>query len=134
MTARPSTMLPNLPRRRRGRDWTITIARVLCVVLGLLGIVPIAAAALARSAALNAWAARESGRLLEEQGLHAGYAIEVKLVPLALELTHVRVSSTDGKGDALTSDRISARPRSSRSSPGSSSSTRSESTSPPSAS
>ena len=60
---------------------------------------------------VNAWATKESGRLLAQQGLHAAYTIQVKLVPLALELTEVTLDSSDGKGPALTSDRISVRPR-----------------------
>src|SRR6202030_1700533 len=71
----------------------------------------IAITVLARSAVLNSWATRESSRLLEQQGLHADYTIQVKLVPLALELTEVKLDATDGEGPALTSDRVSARPR-----------------------
>jgi translocation and assembly module TamB len=113
MTSRPSPISSTLPppRRRRGIKWTRLIARVLCAVFGLIGLFPIAATVVARSAMLNAWATRESSRFLEQQGLHANYTIQVKLVPLALELTDVRLDASDGLGPALTSDRISARPR-----------------------
>jgi len=109
MDARQSTQLPSPPRRRRG-DWTRRIARLFCALFAAIGVLPIGLTILARSSELNAWAAKESARVLSAQGLQAGYAIQVKLVPLALELTNVRVESTDGKGPALTSDRISARP------------------------
>jgi translocation and assembly module TamB len=86
-------------------------ARVLCAVFALVGVLPLALTLLARSAALNAWAAEQSSRLLEQQGLHASYGIQVNLVPLALQLTQIRLDSSDGKGPALTSDRVTARPR-----------------------
>ena len=111
MSSRPSTWFPSPRRRRRGADWTQVVARLFCVIFGLVGVLPIAAASLARSARVNAWATKESGLLLAQQGLHARYTIQVKLVPLALELTEVTLDSTDGKGPALTSDRISVRPR-----------------------
>ncbi len=114
MPSRPSAVsssLPQPPRREHGRDWSQVFARVVCGVLALVGVLPIAVTVLARSAALNAWATRESSRLLQEQGLHADYRIQVRLVPLALELTDVKLDASDGKGPALTSDRLSARPR-----------------------
>ncbi len=111
MHSSASTELPSPPRRRRTTDWTRVFARLLCVIFAVVGILPIAVTVLARSSMLNAWAAKESGRLLAQQGLHATYTIQVKLVPLALELTEVTLDSSDGKGPALTSDRISARPR-----------------------
>ena len=111
MSPRSSTRLPARPRRPRGGGWTQLVARVFCTVFALIGVLPIAVTVLARSAMLNAWAAKKSSQLLTQQGLHAKYRIDVKLVPLALELTDVVLDSTDGKGPALTSDRISARPR-----------------------
>jgi translocation and assembly module TamB len=80
-------------------------------MFAMVGVLPIGLTLLARSSELNAWAAKESARALSAEGLQAGYAIQVRLVPLALELTGVRVEATDGKGPALTSDRISVRPR-----------------------
>ncbi len=108
-----SSALPRIPRARRGwrRDWAKLVARLFCGVFALIGMLPIATTVLARSALLNSWATKESGRLLEQLGLHATYTIQIKLVPLALELTEVKLDASDGKGPALTSDRISARPR-----------------------
>jgi translocation and assembly module TamB len=113
MNPRPSpvsSLLPSLRPRRR-IDWTRLLAQILCTILGTIGLLPIALTFLARSASLNAWATRESASLLAQQGLHAAYTIQVKLVPLALELTDVKLDASDGQGPALTSDRISARPR-----------------------
>jgi translocation and assembly module TamB len=87
------------------------VAKALCVVFAAIGILPIAATVLARSSLLNGWAASQSSALLAAQGLRASYAIEVSLWPLELELTSVRIDSTDGGKPALTSDRIAARPR-----------------------
>ena len=87
------------------------MARVFCALFALVGTLPVAATALARLSAVSAWAARESTALLAKQGIQASYAIEVKLLPLALELTHVRVDSTDGGLPALVADRVSARPK-----------------------
>ena len=107
--SRKSTQLPSLSRRRR--DWAQLFARMVCVLFASIGILPLAATALARSPLLNAWAARESSKVLSAQGLHASYAIEVHLWPLELELSNVRIDSSDGGKPALTSDRLSARPR-----------------------
>ncbi len=87
------------------------VARAFVVLFALVGSLPIALTALARSPVINTWAARESSKLLAHEGIRASYSIEVKLLPLALELTNVRVDSTDHGPPALTSDRISARPR-----------------------
>jgi translocation and assembly module TamB len=106
-----SSSLPPIQGGRRGRDWTRVFARGMCVLFAIIGALPIAVSLLARSPAVNAWATRESGQLLAQQGLHASYTIQIKLVPLALELTDVKLDASDGKGPALTSDRLSVRPR-----------------------
>ncbi len=105
-----SSGLPRVPRKRR-RDWTMIVARVFVVLFALVGAVPVALAALARSPAINAFAARETSRVLSSQGIRASYAIDVHLLPISVELTNVTVASTDGGPAAVTSDRISVRPR-----------------------
>jgi translocation and assembly module TamB len=77
----------------------------------VVGVLPVAVGVLARSARINAWAAKQSSAALAQQGITASYTIDVKLVPLALELTDVVLPSSDGNVPALASDRISVRPR-----------------------
>jgi len=87
------------------------LADILGFVFALIGVLPVATGAVLRSVPARQWAARETTRLLRQQGVVATYDVEVKLWPLAVELTNLEVASTDGHGPALTSPRASVRPR-----------------------
>jgi translocation and assembly module TamB len=96
------------PRRNPGR-W---LARALCLVFGLVGLIPPLAGALIRWGPVRDWAARETTHLLDEQlGIRATYEVHVSLWPLALELEDVTVYSSDGGAPALSAPRITLRPR-----------------------
>ncbi len=84
---------------------------MLCVALALVGVLPFAATLVIRSAWARDWAARETQRLLREQALVASYSPSVRVWPLAIELDHVRLESSDQGAPALECDRISVRPR-----------------------
>jgi translocation and assembly module TamB len=98
-------------RRRRRRAWSERVAQVLCVVLAGIGTLPFLATLVIRSAWARDWAAAASRRLLETQRIEATFAPSLRVWPLALELDHVRVESTDGGGPAVECTRILVRPK-----------------------
>jgi translocation and assembly module TamB len=98
-------------RRRRRRDWGRVLARVLCAVLALIGLVPFVATLVVRSAWARDWAARETQRLLRQQGVVASYAPSLRVWPLAVELDHLRLESSDGGAPVLECSRVALRPR-----------------------
>jgi translocation and assembly module TamB len=96
------------PRRDLGR-W---LARTLCLLFALIGLIPPIAGALLRWGPVRQWAADETTRLLDEQlGIKASYQVHVSLWPLALELADVTLYSSDGGAPALSAPRITLRPR-----------------------
>jgi translocation and assembly module TamB len=105
------TALPAVRRRRKRRDWGRTVAKALCIVLAIVGLVPFAATLVVRSAWARTWAARKTEELLRTQGIVARYDIGLRVWPLAIELTNVRVDSSDGGPPALECARARVRPR-----------------------
>ncbi|HEX4447120.1 MAG TPA: hypothetical protein VH044_10300, partial [Polyangiaceae bacterium] len=87
------------------------MARVLCVGLALVGLLPFVVALVIKSAWARGWAARETQRLLQEQGIAASYAPSLRLWPLAVQLDHIRVESNDGGTPLLECERVALRPR-----------------------
>ena len=108
---RQSTALPPPPRKLRRRDWGRLLARLLCVVFALVGVLPIGLTVLVRSSWARGWASRETERILREQKIDAKYDVGLRLWPLAVELRNVEIASTDGGGPALTSARVAAQPK-----------------------
>jgi translocation and assembly module TamB len=105
-------MLPTPPVHSvAGRDWGAVVATILCFLFAGVGVVPFALVAVVRSAWAETWAVTETEHLLRDQGIVASYSVGVRLWPLAVELTNLKVDSTDGGGPALVSPRTSARPR-----------------------
>ncbi len=103
----PSSSYP--PRRR---DWGRIVARVLCALFALLGLLPLSLGFIARTDAARAWASQETSRALRESlGLEASYEVSISLLPLQLALVNLQVQSTDGQGPALTADRAAITPR-----------------------
>src|SRR5579883_1042152 len=98
-------------RRRRRRDWGRALARTACVLLAAVGAMPFLATLVVRSAWASAWAARETQRVLRDQGVVATYAPSLRVWPIAVELDRLRVESTDGGGPALECDRVLVRPK-----------------------
>ena len=88
-----------------------SIARVVCVLLALVGILPFATTVVLRSTWARAWAARETEHLLAASGITASFAVALHVWPLAIELDEVRVESTDGGAPLLASERVTIRPR-----------------------
>lgn len=115
MPPRPSrsivSSLPPAPRRRRPARVGRALARVLSVLLALVGMLPFLAVGFIRSAYARDWALRETGKALRDQGIVARFDVSLRLWPLSVELDNVQVESTDGGGPALTARRAAIRPR-----------------------
>jgi len=105
------TALPAVRRRRKRRDWGRGIARALCVVLALVGLLPFATTLAVRSTWVRTWAARETEHALRDQGIVARYAVALRVWPLAVELTDVRVDSRGGGAPVLECTRVRIRPK-----------------------
>jgi translocation and assembly module TamB len=109
---RSSTLLPAPPLHAPApRDWGALVAYLLCVLFAAVGALPFLLAGIVRSSWAETWAVRETEQLLRDQGVPASYRVAVRLWPVALELTNLRVESTDGKGPAIVSPRASVKPR-----------------------
>jgi len=109
---RSSTVLP-APHLRPPvrRDWGAIVAHFLCVVFAALGVLPFLLGGVLRSSWAERWAARETERLLEGQGVLATYRVSVRLWPLAIEFGDLNVASSDGGSPALKAPRARVRPR-----------------------
>ena len=81
------------------------------LVLALVGVVPVLAVIVARSNWARQWAVKETGRILQSQGLSAQYELKTHFWPISAELAQVRLDSIDGGAPALVCDRILVRPR-----------------------
>jgi translocation and assembly module TamB len=109
---RASTQLPPEPRIRvRGRDWGRLLARVLCVILALIGLLPMGIVLVLRSHFVRNWAVHEVEGLLRGQGIVATYKLSPNFWPLGLELRDLRVESTDGGSPVLSAARATVRPK-----------------------
>lgn len=106
---RSSTLLPATRRRRRRLGtW---LARALCGLLALVGLVPFVLALLVRMPSVRARATNEALALLRANGVEASFDLEVSIVPLSVALRDVRVESVDGGPPAAVVPRAVARPR-----------------------
>lgn len=106
------TSIPEPARRpARRADWGRRVARVLCALFAVVGVLPFAIFFIVRTPWVRHWATTESARILHEQGIAASYGIEIRLWPLSLELTNVSVEATDRREPFLTSRSVRVRPR-----------------------
>ncbi len=103
-------MLPPLRRARR-RDWGRLVARVICVLFAVVGLVPVGVGMLVRTSWARGIATHETRKIVAGLGIDAHYDLELRLWPLSVTLRNVRVASSDGGAPALTSTRITARPK-----------------------
>jgi translocation and assembly module TamB len=98
-------------RRRRRRDWDAHVARAVCAVLALVGVLPFAAVLVVRSAWAKAWVTSQARKVLEAQGIVATYAPSLRVWPLALQLDRVQVESSDGGAPLIVCPHVALRPR-----------------------
>lgn len=88
------------------------VARILCVVFGLIGTLPLAAELLLRLDSLEQYATEETTRLLQQElGLRAEYDVHVHLIPLVLEVENLVIPANDGGSPALRVESLRIRPR-----------------------
>src|SRR5687767_14981105 len=88
------------------------LARVLCLVFGLVGALPLGLEALLQLPPIQAWAARTTTDLLHrELAVAAQYRVELHVIPLRLTLRDVVVPSNDGGPAAFTATRLRVSPR-----------------------
>jgi translocation and assembly module TamB len=80
-------------------------------VLALVGLLPFVATLVVRSAWARDWAARETQRILRQQGVVASYAPSLRVWPLAVQLDRVRIESSDGGSPFVECSRVALRPR-----------------------
>ena len=102
--------------RRRGRPKPAPIgrwiARILCTLFAIVGLLPVVASALLRTEMASQWAAEEAQRLArEELGLDLSFTPTVRPWPLTIVVDDVQVASTDGTDPAIVADRMTLRPR-----------------------
>lgn len=103
-------MLPPVRRRRR-RDWGRILARILCVVFALAGLIPASIGVLVQTPWARGIATRETRKIVAGLGIDASYELELQLWPLSVTLRDIRVASSDGGAPFLTAKRATARPK-----------------------
>ncbi len=105
------TQPPDSRRARAGKDWGARVARVLCGAFFVIGVLPLALVVVVRSVRVQAWAARETERLLRAKAIVASYRVRPTLWPAGLRIEDLRVDSTDGGAPALVASTVTLRPR-----------------------
>ncbi|RLB54359.1 MAG: hypothetical protein DRI90_20285, partial [Deltaproteobacteria bacterium] len=99
-------------RWRRRRDWGQIIARVLCTIFALVGVIPLVAGGLARLDRVQRWAAERTTELLrDELGLEARYDLELQPWPLSISMENLEIAASDGGSPFLAAQQVVARPR-----------------------
>ena len=101
-----------MPSHRRPIDFGRLLARLLCALFALIGVVPLALAVAVRSRPVLDWASRETSRVLQQElGVTASFRVEMQLLPLKLALHDLSVPSSDGGAPFLVAESASVRPR-----------------------
>ena len=101
-----------MPSHRRPIDFGRLLARLLCALFALIGVVPLALAVAVRSRPVLDWASRETSRVLQQElGVTASFRVEMQLLPLKVALHDLTVPSSDGGAPFLVAESASVRPR-----------------------
>ncbi len=87
------------------------VTRVLCVIVAVVGVIPIALGVLVRTPWAQGIATRETRKVIATLGIDASYRLDLRLWPLSVTLSDIRVESTDGGSPFLTAKRATARPK-----------------------
>jgi translocation and assembly module TamB len=103
---------PGEPPRPRHVDLGRLAARLLCALLAVVGLVPLTLGVLVRLRSVQAWAARETARVVEQQlGLDASYVLHLEPWPLQIALSELRIEANDGGSPFLAARRVVVQPR-----------------------
>ncbi|HVH41526.1 MAG TPA: translocation/assembly module TamB domain-containing protein [Labilithrix sp.] len=105
-----STQLPPVRRKKR-RDWVRVVCRVVCVLLAVVGLVPIGVGLLARTNWARDFATHETRALIAKFGIDARYELDLHVWPLSVSVKNIRVESSDGGAPFLTARRATAKPK-----------------------
>ena len=103
-------MLPPVRRTRR-RDWGRIVARILCVLFAIVGLLPVGVGVLVRTKWAQSLATAETRKVAAGFGVDARFELELRLWPLSVTLRNLRVEASDGGTPFLTARRATARPR-----------------------
>jgi translocation and assembly module TamB len=103
-------MLPPVRRTKR-RDWGRILARILCVVFALAGLIPVGVGLLVRTRWASALATTETRKIVAGFGIDARFELELHVWPLSVAVRNVRVEASDGGTPFLTARRATARPK-----------------------
>jgi translocation and assembly module TamB len=103
-------MLPPVRRTKR-RDWGRVIARILCVLFAIVGLVPVGLGLLVRTSWARGIATTETRKIVKGLGVDANYDLQLRLWPLSVTLRNIRVEATDGGTPFLTAQSATARPK-----------------------
>lgn len=105
--------ISNLPpiSRKKGRDWIRTLSRFLCAVLAICGFVPIGLGVFVRTQWARDFATHQTREIIAQLGIQAHYELDLRLWPLSVTLTNIRVEASDGGSPFLTASKATARPK-----------------------
>lgn len=103
-------MLPPVRRTRR-RDWGRILARIVCVVFALVGLLPVGVGLLVRTSWARSLATAETRKVVAGFGVDARFELELHVWPLSVSVRNVRVEASDGGTPFLTARRATARPK-----------------------
>ena len=107
-----SVAAPPASSLRNRRDWGRSAARVLCVLFATLGVIPLTLGVVVRLSAVQAWASRETARVLDrELHLKASYRLHIEPWPFQIALDDVRIEATDDGGPFFQARRLVVQPR-----------------------
>jgi translocation and assembly module TamB len=99
-------------RKRRPARVGRWIARVLCILFALIGLLPVLAGVLLRTEMARTWASEQARSLLhEETGLDGSFHASVRPWPLTIVVDNLEIQATDEAGPALTVDQLTLRPQ-----------------------
>jgi translocation and assembly module TamB len=105
-----STFLPPVRRTKR-RDWSRVVCRILCVFFAACGVLPVSVGLVIRTAWARSLATRETLAAARTLGIDARYQLELRLWPLSVSMSDLRVEASDGGSPFVTAKRVSARPK-----------------------
>lgn len=99
-------------RSQHSTPWGRRVAQLLCLVLGLIGALPLFAAMLLKNGRVQHWTNVTTENLIrKELGLEARYRATLLLWPLELRVEDLSVASNDGGPPALRVESLRLRPR-----------------------